>query len=262
MPALRWRELRRHRLSPLLSAFALLAIGLVATAASETAANGEIAVGLFSAATPGGLLPDGWQPLVFPKIPRHTVYSLVEDGDRVVVEAVSDASASGLVRRIEIDPKELPILEWRWRVSNLIANSDVRRKEGDDYPARIYVTFAYDPDKLSFAQWAKYQAARAYYGEYPPTGAIDYIWASHAPLGTSVPNPYTDRTQMIVVESGAAKLGEWVSERRNVYEDFRNAFGEKPPEISGVGIMTDTDDTGASATAYYGDIVFRRGKAR
>ena len=63
---------------------------------------------------------------------------------------------------------------------------------------------------------------------------------------------------MIVVESGETKLRQWVSEERNVFEDYEKAFGKKPPMITGVAIMTDTDNTGESATAYYGDIVFKR----
>ncbi len=63
---------------------------------------------------------------------------------------------------------------------------------------------------------------------------------------------------MIVVESGSAKLNTWVAETRNVYEDYKRAFGEEPPMISGVAIMTDTDNTGESAEAFYGDIVFKK----
>ncbi len=64
---------------------------------------------------------------------------------------------------------------------------------------------------------------------------------------------------MIVVESGDSRLDRWVSVERNIYKDYLQAFGEEPPMISGVAIMTDTDNTGESATAYYGDIVFKRG---
>jgi hypothetical protein len=73
-----------------------------------------------------------------------------------------------------------------------------------------------------------------------------------------VPNPYTDRVMMFVVESGTTKLNQWVNEERNVYEDYKKAFGEEPPMISGVAIMTDTDNTGESATAYYGDIFSKK----
>jgi hypothetical protein len=63
---------------------------------------------------------------------------------------------------------------------------------------------------------------------------------------------------MVVVESGPERLQQWVRVERNIVEDYRKAFGEEPPTISGVAIMTDTDNTGESVTAYYGDIRFRR----
>jgi len=187
---------------------------------------------------------------------------LVKDGETVVVKAVSEASASGLIREMKIDPKEFPMLQWRWKVGNILKKGDVKTKEGDDYPARIYITFEYDPQKLNFLERTKYNAYRILYGRYPPLRAINYIWESTAPRGTAVPNPYTNRVMMIVVESGPEKVNQWVVEERNVFEDYRKAFDEEPPPISGVAFMTDTDNTGEMATAYYGDIYFRKGGSK
>jgi hypothetical protein len=217
-----------------------------------------IEVGKFSAEVIENTLPTGWKPLTFKKIERHTNYSLVKDENEVVVNAVAESSASGLVREIKINPKEYPIVQWRWKVTNVLKKGDVKRKEGDDYPARIYITFKYDPSRLGFFDKAKYEMIRLLYGQYPPIGAINYIWESKAPRGTMVPNPYTDRVVMIVVESGESKLNQWVTEERNLYEDYKKAFGQEPPMISGVAIMTDTDNTGESATAYYGDILLKK----
>jgi len=219
-----------------------------------------IEVGKFSAGQVANGLPNGWKPLTFKKIERHTVYSLVKDRDTEVVKAVAESSASGLAREIKINPKEYPIVEWRWKVSNILKKGDVHIKEGDDYPARIYITFEYDPSKLGFFEKATYKVGRLLYGEDLPLAAINYIWESKAPIGTMIPNPYTDRVMMFVVESGVEKLNQWVSEKRNVYEDYKKAFGQEPPMISGVAIMTDTDNTGESAAAYYGDILFRKTK--
>jgi hypothetical protein len=191
-----------------------------------------------------------------------TRYSLVKEGETVVVKAVSEASASGLIREMKIDPKEFPLLQWRWKVGNILKKGDVKTKEGDDYPARIYITFEYDPQKLNFLERTKYNAYRILYGRYPPLRAINYIWESTAPRGTAVPNPYTNRVKMIVVESGPEKVNQWVVEERNVFEDYRKAFDEEPPPISGVALMTDTDNTGETATAYYGDIYFRKGGSK
>jgi hypothetical protein len=218
-----------------------------------------IEVGKFSSEAVGDTLPANWKPLTFKKIEQHTAYSLVREDDTVVVKAVAKASASGLIREIKINPKEYPIVHWRWKVSNIFKKGDVHRKDGDDYPARLYITFEYDSSRLGFFEKAKYEAARFLYGQYPPIAAINYIWESHAPKGTVVPNPYTDRAMMIVVESGPARLNQWMNEEHNLYEDYKLAFGEEPPMISGVAIMTDTDNTGETATAYYGDIQFKKG---
>ncbi len=233
--------------------------GLVILFLSDHAfSQATIEVGKFSAARAGDKLPSNWKPLAFKKIEKHTTYTLVKDDNKVVIKAVAKASASGLTREIKINPKEYPIVQWRWKVSNILKKGDVKRKDGDDYPARIYITFKYDPSKLSFAQKAKYETVKALYGQYPPHAAINYIWESKASKGTIVPNPYTDRVMMIVVESGEAKLNQWANEERNIYEDYKKAFKEEPPLISGVAIMTDTDNTGESAMAYYGDILFKK----
>ena len=164
-------------------------------------------VGAFSRAQAGGPYPDSWKPLTFHKIDEHTEYSLVEDDGTVVVKAVSRGSSSGLTREVDIDPKEYPIVEWRWKIENVLQKSDVTTKEGDDYPARLYITFAYDESKIGFLEQAQYELAKLLHGKYPPTGAINYIWESRSPVGTIVSNPYTDRVMMIVLESGEAKVG-------------------------------------------------------
>ena len=219
---------------------------------------GKITVGHFSVGAPGENLPSEWELLTFKKVETHTHYALAETEGIVAVKAESIASASGLIRKISIDPFEYPIVTWRWKVMNILQKGDVTQKRGDDYPARLYITFEYDPSKLSFLDRTKYKTAKFLYGEYPPTGAINYIWGSHAPVGTVTPNPFTDRAMMIVVESGEQKLNQWVQEKRNILDDYRMAFQSDPPAISGVAIMADTDNTGESAVSYFGDIVFEK----
>ena len=252
----------RVRLSPpggLRLKFVLVGIslGVMITVALQAQPLGSLEIGKFSAAKAGGPFPDGWEPLTFDKIEKHTEYSLVEDNGVVAVKAVSRASASGLVRKVDIDPMQYPVVEWRWKVDNVLKKGDVTRKDGDDYPARLYITFRYDSSKVGFFERAKYEAIRFAHGEYPPLGAVNYIWESKSPVGTVVPNPYTGRVRMFVLQSGDAKAGTWVKESRNLVEDYRKAFGADPPRISGVAVMTDTDNTGESAVAYFGDIVFK-----
>lgn len=217
-----------------------------------------IEIGNFSSLRAGSDFPSAWKPLTFKKIKQHTRYSLVADNGVVVVKAVSNASASGLIRKVEINPKTYPVVTWRWKVTKIYAKGDVTKKKGDDYPARIYITFKYDPDKAGFFEKIKYETAKTLYGEYPPIAALNYIWASNAHKGTIVPNPYTDQAMMIAVESGVQKLNNWVEEVRNIYQDYKKAFGEEPPLISGVAIMTDSDNTKESAVSFFGDIIFHK----
>lgn len=236
---------------------ALVSSGMLLLGQPSAQAQGpaSVAVATFSHGQVGVGLPDGWTPLTFKKVPKQTVYELVKDGETVVVKATSDASASGLTKAVQIDPKVFPIVHWRWKVANLLKRSDVSRKDGDDYPARLYITFAYDPGKVSFGKKLKYKAGRAIFGDIP-IGALNYIWETKTPVGTIVENAYTDFAQMIVIESGPQKVGMWVEEERNIYEDYKKAFGEEPPMINGVAIMSDTDNTKERATAFYGDISF------
>jgi hypothetical protein len=243
----------RRRLT---TGWGFLSVVVLSASALVWAQNGALLdVAKFSVNQAGPGLPDGWKPLTFKKVPKSTRYELVKDGDAVVVKATSEASASGLTKEVKIDPKTFPIVRWRWKVENLLKNSDVSRKDGDDYPARLYITFEYDPDKVGFGKKLKFKAGQAIFGDIP-IGALNYIWETKTPAGTIVENAYTDFAQMIVVESGPKKVGMWVDEERNIYEDYKKAFGEEPPMINGVAIMSDTDNTKERAVAYYGDIQF------
>ena len=231
----------------------LLRSTLVAGDGPRTASD-AIVVGDFANA-PSGSLPAEWKPLTFKGIDAHTRYAPIIDPERgQVVMATANASASALIRKVDLDPSALPIIRWQWKIDRLIDRADVTQREGDDYPARIYVSFRYDPARVSWFNRAKYATFRAIYGEYPPHAGLNYIWDGKAPRGTFVPNPVTSRVAMIVVESGAAHLREWRTYERNIVDDYRRAFGEDPPPIAGVAIMTDTDNTGETATAWYGNI--------
>lgn len=220
-----------------------------------TAAQSDdvIEVGRFSHETSGGL-PGGWKPLTFPRIKTYTHYALVSDDGRIVVRAQADASASGLVTRVNIDPHAYPVIHWRWKIANLIEHADLTRKSGDDYPARLYINFRGKPEAPGFLEKVEIAVYRRLYGQDPPTAAINYIWDAKAPAGTIAPNAYTDRVRMIVVEHGAQNVGRWIDEERNLLDDYRAAFGKDPPPIVSVAIMTDTDNTRESAVAWYGDI--------
>jgi hypothetical protein len=129
-------------------------------------------------------------------------------------------------------------------------------KAGDDYAARIYVMFDYPLEKLPFGTRTKLRLAESIYGQKIPTAALNYVWDNRQPIGTIQPNTYTDRARMVVLQSGGARAGQWVTETRDLAADFRAAFGEEAPDAVAIALATDTDNTGESATAWYGDIEF------
>jgi hypothetical protein len=156
---------------------------------------------------------------------------------------------------MDLDPNVLPRLRWRWKVENVLRGGDVTRKEGDDYPARLYILFDPDPSRLSFPRRLAYEAARLLYGDLP-THALVYLWASRAEPGRIYDNPYADDAKMIIVESGPDRAGEWIDEERSIVDDYQRAFGEEPVAIRGIAVMTDTDNTREAAVAYYDEIRF------
>lgn len=229
-------------------------------AAAALSQSGSVVVAAFSALQPGAALPAPWKPLGVSSAKNATRYALVSDNGVTVMRAESSAAASGLSRAITVNPAEFPILQWRWKISNVLAASDIRSKDGDDYPARVYVMFDYPLEKLPFVERTKIRMARALHDPNLPAATLCYVWDGKAPAGTIVTSSYTSRVRMVVVESGASRVNEWHTVERDIAADFRTAFGEEAPAVSAVAIATDTDNTGESTTAYYGDISFNKHK--
>ncbi len=226
---------------------------------SVSGAEEQFVVGDFSGQYQAGQSFEFWQPLEFDGVDAHTVYTPVVDENIGVVQAESVGSSSGLVRKVSINVADYPIISWRWKIEDSIESANLTRKTGDDAPARLYITFAYDSSHVGWLERVKFEAINLLYGDYPPNGALTYVWASHVPKGTVLDSPYTDRVKMIVLQSGADKKGQWVSEKRNIGDDYHMAFDtEEIPLVSGVAIMTDTDNTGSKSMAWYGDIIFHR----
>ena len=229
---------------------AVLALSLMAASAQADSTENSL-ITAFSTITS---LEDGWEPMEFPKIDRHSRYQLTDDNGEQVVMATTDNSASGLIARVSVEPGDSLILRWRWKVSNVYQQGNARKKEGDDYPARIYVAFEFEPDEAGFFERAKRKTVEVVFGEELPGNALNYIWANRLPVGEIIANPFTDTTMMVAVNSGTANTGEWVTVERDIVADYRKAFDREPPKLVGVAIMSDSDNTGASATAWYGDV--------
>lgn len=212
----------------------------------------------FSALPPGDALPAGWQPWILSAFKRSTDYRLVNKDGFTVMQADARSSASGLIHPLSIDPRQQPLLEWRWKIDQPIAQADNTQKHLEDSPVRLLVSFDGDIDSLPPQEQLFFSSIRLLTGQQLPYATLMYIWENRMPRGTVIANQHTSRIKMIVAESGHEHLGIWRHISRNVLEDFRRAFGEEPGRITAVGIMTDTDNTGGEAQAWYGDIDFRR----
>jgi hypothetical protein len=190
----------------------------------------RIRIGDFSS----GSLQD-WQAQSFK---GQTQYRFVEENGRKVLKADSSASASGLFKKQRIDLTKTPFLNWRWRIENGLGKLNEQVKSGDDYAARVYVVI---DGGLAF--WRK--------------KALNYVWASSSPKGDIWPNAFAGKhVMMVALRSYEDRTAVWYEEKRNILEDLRKQFGEDISTIDAVAIMTDTDNAGGRATAYYGDIFF------
>jgi hypothetical protein len=221
----------------------------------------KVRIGAFSQSPPTDTLPKNWEVLTFPNIERQTKYGLIRQQQQVVVQARSHAAASGLICRLRFNASEHAWLSWRWKIEHVVSKGDLRVKQGDDYAARIYVAFEFEPQQASLWERMAHAVASTSAGRKLPGTLLTYVWANRAPQGTIADNPYSDQVKMIALQSGNAKAKQWIDETRNIAQDYRRVFGRRPPPAIGIAIMTDTDNTGQSATAYYGDIILSRNES-
>lgn len=240
------------------AAFVALAAGLAAYPYA-LATGADIAP--FSHAKPGQALPEGWRPLNIARIAPPEV-KLVDEAGVTVLRSRAAAAAGTVAHAFDVSPSERPLLAWRWKVDRVVGRADLAQKSGDDFAARVYVFYDLPVSALPFGVRVKVLLARAIWGEELPTAAICYVWDNrHAP-GTSAWNPYTDRVRTVVLRSGSP--GAWMDETRDLEADFRDAFGAQwtgpVPRVTGIAIGNDTDQTGETVTAWFGD--FRLGPRR
>lgn len=220
--------------------------------APTSATNG---VPPFSANPPGDATPLGWRPWTLHRTKRPTRYQLVAEGNTTILQADADRSASGLITRLSVELSSQTQLAWRWRVRSLIDDADPTIGARDDAPVRLALAFEGDLARLSVRDRLFAERVKLLAGHDLPYATLMYIWTNAAPVGTHIPNQHTGRIRKLVVDSGTADLGRWREHRRSVEADFRDVFGEAPGRLVAVALMTDTDNTGSQARAYYGDIV-------
>ena len=210
----------------------------------------------FSRLRAGQELLGGWEQFAIVKGNTPTRYQAVEQDGVVVIQADSAEGGSGLSRKIHFDPRRYPIIEWRWRVPRDSGRGGPNGPSRESPPARLSLAFDGDPAKLDFDDRVKMRMAKALTVNGLPYASLLYVWQNRRPVDTVYSSPHTERVRHIVVESGERQLDQWVTVRRNVYEDYKRAFGEEPGDVVAVGIMTDYGDNNAPRRAYYGDITF------
>ncbi|MBM9512932.1 DUF3047 domain-containing protein [Desulfogranum marinum] len=190
-----------------------------------------------------------WKLFTFPGIPVSSEYRLTTEDAVPCLHMESDGGASALVFDQLFNVYEYPKLQWRWKVRNVYHKGDSTTKQGDDYPARLYVMFRYDAETASFAKQIQYGIAKLLYGEYPPDSSLNYIWANRVDARDIITNAYTDQAKMIPVSKGEKDLGSWQTYTVDIVADYRKAFRKEPPKEATVAVMIDADDTGETARA-------------
>ena len=238
---------------------AALLVALLASLAALAAGNASVTA--FSTAAPGAALPAAWERVALTR-GKPAAMTLVEDEGRTVARIRAEAAAGSLAHALEPAVAREARLRWRWKVDRVVAGADLAKREGDDFAARVYVTFELPDEALTLWERTRLALVRLVYGDRVPAAAICYVWDNKHPVGTSAWNAYTGQVRMVVVESGAERANTWRDAQRDVIADFRAAFGSRYPgalpRVNGVAVSSDTDQTGESVTAWFGDLVLER----
>lgn len=207
-------------------------------------------------------LPQGPVPAAlwhFATLPNKTPteFRVVDlQGEHVLRVATADAYGN-LVHPLHLPAAPGQRLSWRWRVDQLIAQADIRTRSGDDAALKLCVSFDFDRSRLGFGERTKLRLGQISTGERIPAETLCYVWDNQLPVGTQLHNAFTHRLRFIVLQSGGAHLGQWIGESRDLGADYAQAFGDESgsmPDITGITISADSDNTHGSGLAYMGDI--------
>ena len=202
-----------------------------------------------------GKPPAPWRPVKLSS-ERPTTYRVAYVAGKPAIEAIVDSSMSLLARPLSIDLDKTPVLCWRWYVDAPVKKADMTRKSGDDYAARVYVAFDVQDSALSGPTKFKLRVARSVFGAAIPDAAVVYVWDNTHAIGTARKSSYTDRSQLIVAESGAKRARAWVSERADIASDFARAFPKQPGRPIQLAVAADGDNTNSKGRAAFADIHF------
>jgi Protein of unknown function (DUF3047) len=168
-------------------------------------------------------------------------FVIVEDGSRKAIHLMSRNDGSTISKEVKgkVHLKDTPVLEWSWKAVVLPKGGNSCVKAGDDQAVQIYVTWPRFPEQVR-------------------SRIIGYVWDTTQPVGTICKSEKTGMVTYIVVRSGAADLGKWLTEHRNVREDFKKIYGDYPDDPGAVSISIDSNDTNSIAESFVGSIHFKR----
>ncbi len=193
---------------------------------------------------------DRWEEIRFRGVDRPSEYSVVEKDGRSLLRLESSAGGSAILHGTPFDVYDYPVIEWRWRIHDTVSGGDLTTRDGDDYAVRLYVNFEYDPDRVGIGTRIEYALIRLFYGRYPPHAAVVYLWSNRRWPVTWYDNPFTSRARMLPLDQGPDLRMQWRVHRRNILDDYREAFGEDPPRVARIAIMGDSDGTGETSLAW------------
>jgi hypothetical protein len=211
----------------------ILAIALTVVSTTLAGASGPIGTDFENG------IPPGWKTAgMGPKQDRGKAQTVQGAGGNHFLRISTDGTFYSIGIDTAFNPRQFPILSWRWRVAALPKGADISKKNADDAAARLFVTFSNeDPRSKSRGR------------------ALVYVWDSKYPVGTIVASPFFPGSEKaIVLESGPARIGKWVPERVNVVNDYRRAFGGTPPAVESIVCATDSDQTRRATTADFDDL--------
>ena len=193
---------------------------------------------------------------------RATRYRATRHAGRPALHAQSDAGNSTL--RLPLAEPADPRLQiaFSWYVSRLNERADLLDPDIDDAVARVLLTFEGDRSRFRARDHVLSEIVQLITGEPLPFATLVYVWDHRYPVGTVIANPHTDRIRLMVVQSGPEGLNRWNDLSRDVAADFRQAFGEVPGPITGIGLMSDSNNTGESVQAWFGPLSVTRSGPR
>ncbi len=204
-------------------------------------------------------VPEGWEVITYFRTVKNKL-SLSKEDKRTVLKVKSVGSASGLLKRLDVDLKAFPSLVWRWKINRVVGMATESRKDRNDAAARIRVIFgtaAPTPSKKKPPEIPDFFKSFGFKmgGKEPRGFKIDYIWGNTIAKGEVLDFPGSRNHKMVIVQSGNKKANRWVWEERNLIEDFEQCFRTTPPHLIGIVVLTDTNQTNEGVIAHYSSII-------